>query len=238
MTKGIVLRGMRDGLPIGLGYFAVAFSLGMIARKAGLNELLGFAGSFFTRASAGEYGVYSLMAIGASYAEVIAMCMIANLRYLLMSTALTQKLSPKISLLKRTLLACCVTDEIFGISVAFRGKLIPSYTFSAALLSGLMWASGTAMGIFAGDILPSSLVSALSVALYGMFIAIIIPPCKKDYAVGYAVVFSFSLSWLCSVLPYFSNLSAGTRTILLTLAIAAIAAWLKPVKFKEDEYED
>lgn len=234
-TRSIFLHGMRDGFPIGMGYFAVSFSLGIIAAKAGLTAWMGFAGSFLTRASAGEYGVYSLIAIGASYVEVVAMCMVTNLRYLLMSTALTQKFASNVSLLKRILVACCVTDEIFGISIAYPGNLPPAYPFGAMLVSTTMWASGTAVGIVAGEILPPHVVAALSVALYGMFIAIIIPPAKRDRAVGFSVIASFLLSWLCSVLPTVREMSAGTRTILLTIVIAAVAAYVKPVKIEDHD---
>ena len=226
---------MRDGFPIGMGYFAVSFSLGIIAAKAGLTAWMGFVGSFLTRASAGEYGVYSLIAIGASYVEVVAMCLVTNLRYLLMSTALTQKFASNVSLLKRILVACCVTDEIFGISIAYPGNLPPAYPFGAMLISTTMWASGTAVGIVAGEILPPHVVAALSVALYGMFIAIIIPPSKRDNAVGISVIASFLLSWLCSVLPTVREMSAGTRTIVLTILIAAMAAYVKPVKIEDHD---
>ena len=234
-TRSIFLHGMRDGFPIGMGYFAVSFSLGIIAAKAGLTAWMGFVGSFLTRASAGEYGVYSLIAIGASYVEVVAMCLVTNLRYLLMSTALTQKFASNVSLLKRILVACCVTDEIFGISIAYPGNLPPAYPFGAMLVSTTMWASGTAVGIVAGEILPPHVVAALSVALYGMFIAIIIPPSKRDNAVGFSVIASFLLSWLCSVLPTVREMSAGTRTIVLTILIAAVAAYVKPVKIEDHD---
>ena len=234
-TRSFFLHGMRDGFPIGMGYFAVSFSLGIIAAKAGLTAWMGFVGSFLTRASAGEYGVYSLIAIGASYVEVVAMCLVTNLRYLLMSTALTQKFASNVSLLKRILVACCVTDEIFGISIAYPGNLPPAYPFGAMLVSTTMWASGTAVGIVAGEILPPHVVAALSVALYGMFIAIIIPPSKRDHAVGLSVIASFLLSWLCSVLPTVREMSAGTRTIVLTILIAAVAAYVKPVKIEDHD---
>ena len=234
-TRSIFLHGMRDGFPIGMGYFAVSFSLGIIAAKAGLTAWMGFVGSFLTRASAGEYGVYSLIAIGASYVEVVAMCLVTNLRYLLMSTALTQKFASNVSLLKRILVACCVTDEIFGISIAYPGNLPPAYPFGAMLVSTSMWASGTAVGIVAGEILPPHVVAALSVALYGMFIAIIIPPSKRDHAVGISVLAGFLLSWLCSVLPMVHEMSAGTRTIMLTILIAALAAYVKPVKIEDHD---
>lgn len=219
---------MRDGVPIALGYFAVSFSLGIIAGKAGLTWWMGAVSSWLTRASAGEYGVYSLAAIGASYAEVVGLSLVANLRYLLMSTALTQKFHPDTSLVKRMLVACCVTDEVFGISIAYPGRLAPSYTFGAMLVSTSLWSAGTVCGIVAGDVLPTGIVSALSVALYGMFLAIIIPPARQDRAVAWAVAASFLLSGLCSVLPLLSAMGSGTRTILLTIGISALAAFLKP----------
>jgi predicted branched-subunit amino acid permease len=131
--------------------------------------------------------------------------------------------------------ACCVTDEIFGISIAYSGNLPPAYPFGAMLVSTTMWASGTAVGIVAGEILPPHVVAALSVALYGMFIAIIIPPSKRDNAVGISVIASFLLSWLCSVLPIVREMSAGTRTIVLTIVIAAIVAYVKPIKIEDHD---
>lgn len=232
MNKNPWLHGLRDGIPIALGYFAVAFSIGIIASKAGLTWWMGAASSWLTRASAGEYGVYSLAAVGATYAEIIGFSLVANMRYLLMSAALTQKFHPKTSLLKRIMVACCVTDEVFGISIAYPGYLHPAYTFGAMLISTTLWSAGTACGIIAGDILPTNIVSALSVALYGMFIAIIIPPGKKDRAVLIAIIASFALSGICAIAPVLSDISAGMRTILLTILISAIAALAKPVQIE------
>lgn len=227
-------RGLRDGIPIGLGYFAVSFSLGIIARKAGLTAAEGFIGSFFTRASAGEYGGYTSIANQASFAAMALICVIANLRYLLMGASLTQKFHPDTPLWKRVLTAGCITDEVFGISFAYPGYLAPSYTLAAALVSSFMWAAGTTSGIIAGGALPVNIVSALSVALYGMFIAIIIPPSRRDHRILAAVAVSFLLSWLCAVLPYVSELKSGTRTIILTVLISAVMAYLRPVQ-AEDE---
>lgn len=230
-TRDIFLRGVRDGVPIAMGYYAVAFSLGIIAKKGGLTALMGFIASAFTRASAGEYGVYTLVAVSATYAEIVAMSLITNLRYLLMSTALTQKFSEETRLWKRILLACCITDEVFGISIAYPGKLAPAYTFGAAMISTVFWAAGTASGIIAGSVLPENIVTALSVSLYGMFLAIIIPPAKKDRAVLIAVATGFLLSWICS-LPWVTDvitMSSGTKTIALTILISAVAAAAKPV---------
>lgn len=232
-APGALLKGMRDGLPIGAGYFAVAFSLGMIARQAGLSAPEGFLSSLLTRASAGEYGSYALMAAGAGFLEVVALCIVANLRYLLMGTALLQKFAPGTPLWKRLLASLCITDEVFAISIAYKGHLPVSYTAGAMTVAGVMWAAGTACGIWAGNILPLSLVSALSVALYGMFIAIIVGPSKKDRAVLVAVAASFILSSLCTYLPGAAEMSQGLRIVVLTMFISAAAAVLKPVGNEE-----
>lgn len=223
-------KGLSDGLPIGIGYYAVAFSLGIIARNAGLGPVTGFMSSLFTRASAGEYGVYSLIAAGTTFAEVIAVCCIANLRYLLMGAALSQKFAPDMPLWKRIVCSCCITDEIFGISIAYPGHLPMTYPLGATLTAATLWASGTACGIIAGNILPPAIVTALGVALYGMFLAIIIPPCRKDGALAIIVLSSFVISSLCSKLPLCSGMSAGVRIVILTVIIAAAAAIIKPVR--------
>jgi 4-azaleucine resistance transporter AzlC len=237
MLRKDIIDGFRIGIPIALGYFAVAFSLGIIAKQAGLTAVIGFVSSFFTRASAGEYGVYTLVAAQATYVEIVAMCLVVNLRYMLMSAALSQKIAPGTSWLKRLLMACCITDEVFGISVAHPGYTPPAYTYSAALISTLFWASGCAIGIVAGSLLPQPMVTALSMSLYGMFLAIIIPPARQDRNVLYALVASFLLSGLCAVAPVIGQWSSGMRTVVLTIVISAAAAWLKPIKMEDDSHE-
>ena len=130
-----------------------------------------------------------------------------------------------------------VTDELFGITIARPGSLNPCYTYGAILLAAPAWASGTALGIVAGNLLPLRAVSALSVALYGMFLAIIIPPARKDRVVAVLVAISFALSFACNYLPGISALSDGTRTILLTVLISSVAAVLFPVKDQEAEHD-
>lgn len=228
------MHGLRDGIPIAMGYMAVAFSLGIIAAKAGLSAPEGFLSSFFTRASAGEYGTYTLVAVQAAYAEVIAMCLVVNLRYMLMSAALSQKIAPGTSWVHRLLMACCVTDEIFGISITHPGYTPPAYTYSAALISTLFWASGCAIGIVAGSLLPQPMVTALSMSLYGMFLAIIIPVVHNDRNVLYVLIASFVMSGLCAVAPVVGQWSSGMRTVVLTIVISAVAAWLKPIKTEDD----
>lgn len=233
--RNVFLNGIRDGVPIGLGYFAVAFSLGIAARSAGLTPLQGFVASILTNASAGEYAVFSLIAANAAYLEVALVTLIANARYLLMSCALSQRLSPSASLPWRLTVGFGITDEIFGISIARPGYLDPLYSFGALCFASPCWAAGTALGIIAGNLLPARIVSALSVALFGMFLAVIIPPARKDKVVAGLVLISFAASYAAAVLPLLSSLSDGTRTIILTVVISAAAAILFPVKPNEKE---
>ena len=225
-SRRVLYEGMRDGFPIALGYFAVSFSLGIAARNAGLTPVQGFLASILNNASAGEYAAFTLIAAGATYWEVAVITLIANARYLLMSCALAQRFSPATPFFHRLLIGYDVTDELFGITIARPGYLNPYYTYGAILLAAPAWAIGTALGVTAGSILPARLVSALSVALFGMFLAIIIPPSKKNPVVLGCVAVSFATSWLCTVLPYVKTLSEGTRTILLTILIASAAALL------------
>ena len=221
-------QGLRNGLPIGLGYFAVAFSLGIAAKDAHLTAVQGFIASLFTYASAGEYAVFTLIAAQATYMEVILVSLISNARYVLMSCALSQRLRPGAPFRERLLFGTFITDELFGINIARPGYLEPRYAIGAILTSIPLWALGTSMGIIMGNLLPASLVSALSVALYGMFLAIIVPPARQDKIIAWAVVISFGLSLLLSeLLP---GLSSGNRIIILTVAISAAAAAFFPVK--------
>lgn len=223
-------EGFRDGIPIGLGYFAVSFSLGVAARNSGLNAFQGFLASLLNNASAGEYAGFTVIDADAPYLEIILMTLIANARYLLMSCALSQKFSSETPLIHRLLVGFDVTDEIFGITIARPGKLDPYYTYGAILIAAPCWAIGTAMGVTAGNLLPLRAVSALSVALFGMFLAVIIPPARKDKIVAFLIPMCFLASFAAGMLPGISELSGGVRTILLTVALSAAAALLFPVK--------
>lgn len=220
--------GMRDGLPIGLGYFAVAFSLGIAARAAGLDTLQATLASLLCNASAGEYAGFTVIAANSAYIEMVAVTLVANARYILMSCAMSQRFSPSTRIYHRIAMGFDITDELFGIAMARPGSLEPSYTYGAMLVSVPMWAAGTALGAAAGNILPASVVTALGVALYGMFLAIIIPPARRERAVGITVAVSFAASFAAARLPDVSGISEGTRTVILTLVIAAAAALIFP----------
>lgn len=222
--------GMKDGVPIGLGYLAVSFSLGIMAKKAGLTPFQGFLASFLCNASAGEYAGFSIIAAGATYLEMALAIFIANARYLLMSCALVQRFSPKTSIFHRLIMAFDITDEVFAISIARPGFLNPYYTYGAMTTTMPLWAIGTALGVMAGNMLPNRLVSAFSVALYGMFLAVIIPPAKKDKIIAGLIVICFTLSFLSCYIPFIKEMSDGTKTIVLTVLISSIAAILFPRK--------
>lgn len=227
-------KGMRDGIPISLGYFAVSLALGIAARNAGLSAPQATLASFLLNASAGEYVGFTLIAAGAGYLEVALMEMIANARYLLMSCSLSQKLSPDTPLIHRMLIGYAVTDEIFGISVTVPGNLSPYYTFGAMLVAIPGWSSGTFLGVVLGNILSARVVSALSVGLFGMFIAIIIPPARKDKIIAALVVISFALSFAFNKLSLFDGISSGVKTIILTVVISGAAAVFFPIRDTEE----
>ena len=227
------VHGYRHGLPIGLGYFAVAFSLGIAARDYGFSAAQGFIASLLTYASAGQYMGFALYATKATLAELVLLMFIINARYILMGFALNQRMPAGTPLRTRLLVGSCITDEIFGITIARPGVPTPYYTFGALIAAVPLWALGTALGISMGSILPDRVVSALSVALFGMFIAVIIPPAKKDKAVGAAVLISFACSYAAVKVPGISSLSQGNRTIILTVAISAAFALLFPRRTEE-----
>lgn len=228
------LRGVRDGLPIGLGYMAVAFTLGIAARNAGLTAFQATLASLLNNASAGEYAGFKVIEENAGYLAMAMMILIANARYLLMSCALAQKISPKTGLIHRLLVGFEVTDEVFGISVAVPGMLNPWYTYGAMTMAVPGWAIGTCLGVIMGNALPASVVSALSVGLFGMFIAIIVPPMRKSRVLAGLVPLSMAASFALSRLEPFASMSSGMRVIILTVALSAGAAIFFPVK--EDDH--
>ena len=201
------LMGMRDGIPIALGYFAVSIALGIEASKSGMTAFQATLTSFLINASAGEFIGFTLIAQKAGVLEIILMEAVANARYLLMSL-LTEpkKLDTKTSFLKRVLLGYNVTDEIFGISIAVEGKLDPFYSYGADAVAIPGWSLGTLFGAILGTILPQNIISALSVALYGMFVAIFIPPAKENKIILALVIISFCIK-LCFLenQPIFGN---------------------------------
>lgn len=226
-------KGLRDGLPIALGYFAVAFTLGIAAKNAGLSALQAAVVSFTNSASAGQYAGFTVMAAGGTLLEMAVMMLVVNARYFLMSCALSQKLSPKTPLWQRLIMGYAVTDELFGIGIAVPGTLCPYYFMGGMTVAVPGWTAGTYLGVVMGNVLPANIVSALSVALYGMFIFVIVPPAKKNKVILGLVALSMAVSAAVAFTPYLRDISEGTRTILLTVLLAGLAAAIFPVKEEE-----
>ena len=234
-------EGVKDGVPIALGYFAVSFSLGIQAAAIGMDWLQGFILSATTLASAGQYAAMTVIAALGSLLEMFVIVLVANARYMLMSASLSQRFPPEAPFHHRLLLALTVTDEIFGITINRKGLINPYYSYGAFAIACPAWSVGTALGIMAGDVLPKLIVNALGVALFGMFLAIIVPPARNSRVIFGVVASSFILSYVASVAPVVSTWSGGNRTIVLTLLIAGAAAFFFPVpnqneaSTKEDE---
>lgn len=227
-------RGIHNGTPIALGYFAVSFTLGIAAKNAGLTAWQGALASVTTVASAGEFAGFDVIAAGASYLEMAMMMLVINARYVLMSCSLSQKLAPDLPWFHRLLMGWGVTDEIFGVAVSVPDKLNPWYQYGMMAISIPAWTLGTAIGIAVGNILPALVVNALSVGIYGMFLAIIIPPGRKNKVIAVLVAVSMLASFGMETLA--SGISSGMRTILLTIVIAGIAAILFPIQEEEEAH--
>ena len=227
--KPIFLNGLKMGIPICFGYFAVSFSLGISAKNAGLSAFQAGFASILLNASAGEYALFTLIASNAGYIEVALMELVANARYLLMSCALSQKLSNEARLPHRLFIGIAITDEMFGASISRPEKVSPLYYFGMMSVAMPGWCLGTALGVAVGSVLPPLAVNSLSVSLYGMFLAVIIPEARKNLIVMGVVAVSFILSFTSSMAPIVSTIPEGTRIIILTIVISAISALLFPI---------
>lgn len=232
------LCGIRDGMPIAIGYFAVAFALGIQATAAGLGAGQSALLSLLNVTSAGEAAGIALLAAGTTYVELAFTQLVINIRYLLMSCALSQKLAPKTGLLHRLLVGYGVTDEIFGISSSVDGNLSPYYSYGAIAVAVPGWTLGTLFGAVMGALLPARATSALGVALYAMFLAIILPPARKSRVLAALVAISMAasalLTLLCNKLAL-TGFTEGFRIVALTVSISLAAAILCPVKDTEEE---
>lgn len=228
-------KGLKDGFPIFLGYLAVSFTFGIAAKNAGISSLQAVLISATNLTSAGQFAALDIIATSATYIEMAVTQLIINLRYCLMSSALSQKISQKMPFWHRFIMAFGVTDEIFGVSVSVEDKLNPFYSYGLMSAAIPGWTLGTALGVLSGSLLPARFISALSVALYGMFIAIIVPPARKSKLILGIVSVSMFLSYLFTLIPFLSKISSGFRIIILTVLIAGAAAIFFPINDKQDK---
>ena len=229
--KKLFIKGMRHGVPIMLGYFSVSFGFGVLCIQHNLSVLAAVGISVTNLTSAGQVAGVGIIAAGGSLIEMILCQLVINLRYSLMSLSLSQKLCPSFSLPHRFLTAFGVTDEIFAVASSQAEPISPAYMYGLILTPFIGWSSGTLLGAIAGDIMPLVVTAALSLMLYCMFIAIIIPPAKKSGKVMFVVLLSAAIS---VVIYYFLPfISSGFSVIISALISSTAAALLFPISDKE-----
>ena len=228
-------RGVRTGLPVGVGYFSVSFGFGAMAAAQGIKALDAGLISLSNLTSAGQFAGLTLMVAGATLWEMILTQIVINSRYALMSLALSQRMGSRIGVLPRLLIAFFNTDEIFALAMAEKQPLTVSFMLGLGLTPILGWTAGTLCGALAGLVLPLHIRTALGVMLYGMFVAIVVPPAKAEKPVLWTVLAALTFSCLFKWLPLLSGVSAGIAIVCCTVLAAALCAWLFPIHEEETE---
>ena len=225
------LTGMKDGLPICLGYLSVSFGFGILAAGLGLTPFTAWLISAANLTSAGQVAGVGIIAAGGTYLEMALTQLVINIRYALMGLSLSQKLDSSFRTSHRLLAAYGITDEIFAVSHAKEGLLKPVYMYGMILVAFLGWTTGTLLGAVAGELLPQALTDAMGIMLYGMFLAIIIPAAREDRGaltvVAAAAVISIFFYYVLTAV------SGGFSVIISSVAAAAIGAVLLPIQEKE-----
>ena len=222
--------GARRSVPVGVGYFSVSFGFGAMAAAQGINALDATLISATNLTSAGQFAGLTLIVAGAGLWELILTMLVINSRYALMSLALSQRMGQRIGILPRLLIAFFNTDEIFALAMAEKQPLTVPFLLGLGLTPILGWVSGTLCGALAGSVLPMTVGTALGVMLYGMFIAIVVPPAKTEKPVLVTVVLALVLSCLFRWLPVLNRVSSGIAIVICTVAAAAFCAWRFPVE--------
>lgn len=233
--KSQYFHGIKCGIPILLGYLAVSFTFGIAAKKIGMTTFQCAVMSLTNLTSAGQFASLAIISTNSSFFELALTEFIINLRYSLMSSALSQKLSPKMPHIHRFIMGYGVTDEVFGVSILQDKPLSPYFFYGTLTCAVPAWVIGTTLGAAAGSILPANVLSALGIALYGMFISIIVTPSKKDIRILCVVCISFMLSLIFSVTPFLKQISSGFKVIIIAVIVCTGAAILFPVKEEETE---
>ncbi len=226
-------NGITSGLPICFGYFSVAFAFGIFAVGSGLNPLETLLISMANVTSAGQLAAVPIITGGGTFLELALSQIIINLRYALMSIALSQKLSSEVKLKDKLIISFVNTDEVFAVASNQKGNVGKRFLYGLIITPYLGWAFGTLLGALAGDILPKSLTSALGIAIYAMFIAIVIPPSKKHKPTAICVILAVAFSLIFNFVPTLKNIPGGFTVILCTLLVSVIMALLFPVDVEE-----
>ena len=229
MNKREFKDGIRDGMPICLGYISVSMAFGLTAVKAGMPVWAAVIMSLTNLTSAGQFAGTNLLLAQSSYIELMITTFIINIRYFLMSLSVSQKVDKHFGLKERLIASFGVTDEVFAVSMQRRSELSFSYMLGLIGTPILGWTSGTLIGAVATTLLPAALTDAMGIALYGMFIAIIVPPAREHKEVLFAVILAILASYAFTYLPFLSVLSGGWSVIIITVVVSALAAWLFPI---------
>ena len=229
MNKREFKDGIRDGMPICLGYISVSMAFGLTAVKAGMPVWAAVIMSLTNLTSAGQFAGTNLLLAQSSYIELMITTFIINIRYFLMSLSVSQKVDKHFGLKERLIASFGVTDEVFAVSMQRRSELSFSYMLGLIGTPILGWTSGTLIGAVATTLLPAALTDAMGIALYGMFIAIIVPPAREHKEVLFAVILAILASYAFTYLPFLSVLSGGWSFIIITVVVSALAAWLFPI---------
>lgn len=232
------MRGMTDSIPIFLGYLSVSFAFGIFSTESGLSVAECVLISMTNVTSAGQLAAVPIIAGGGSLIELASTQFIINLRYALMSVSLSQKLHSNIRIADRFAIAFVNTDETFAVSTSNKGEVKRNYMYGLIVLPYFGWALGTLIGALAGNILPQSVSSALGVAIYAMFVAIVIPEVKQRKGTALCVLFAAVLSCIFRFAPYLSNLPEGFMMIICAVAASIIFALVYPVEEKEADKND
>lgn len=228
-----IIRGIKDSTPIMMGYFGVSISFGIMAASYGMSPWIAGLISLTNVTSAGQFAGLSLMVAGTNVFEMFLTQFIINLRYGLMSLSLSQRLAPGIGTFKRMLMAYANTDEIFAVAVSRPELITPRYMLGLEVGPILSWTAGTIVGGIANNLLPPSMQSALGLALYGMFIAIVLPPARNDRNIAIVAIIALLLSCAIYYIEALSFISSGFSIIICTLAAAGLGSILFPVSERE-----
>lgn len=222
--------GFKKGIPIGVGYLAVSFTFGIWAVESGVPIWMTILISITNLTSAGQFAGTGLMVAGASFFEIGLSVFVINIRYMLMSLALTQKLAKRTRIGQKLIFGYAVTDEVFAIASTREREVTAHYMFGLISTPVLGWTLGTALGAITGSILPERLADAMGIALYAMFIAIIIPPAKKSRPILGAIAISIVITCVLRYVPIFSFITEGFAMIIATVLAAGIMAKIAPIK--------
>lgn len=235
MKKQEFLQGIKDGMPICLGYFSVSMAFGLAVVLAGMPLWSAVLTSLTNVTSAGQFAGVNLMLSHAPFVEIFMTTIIINMRYFLMSLSVSQKVSSRMTMGQRLAVSFGITDEIFAVSMQRKGELSAVYMFGLILMPVVGWTMGTLTGAVATSFMPKALSDAMGIALYGMFIAIIMPDARKEKSVLYTIIMAVVASYAFTYLPLLNRLSSGWVIIIITIAVSAVAATLFPIKVEEEE---